>query len=201
MSILLERQDLGKFKVNDNIIETPCFMPVGTAATVKTMSASEVSELGYKIILANTFHLMLRPGVDIISKHGGLHDFMNWNGAIITDSGGYQVFSLAKLRKITNEGVHFSSPIDGTKIFLDAKISIGLQEKFNSDIIMQFDECTPYPADKETAERSLDLSLVWGKQSKSSITKEKSNLFGIIQGGIYDDLRDKSLEGLSRYRF
>ena len=186
----------GKFKVNDNIIETPCFMPVGTAATVKTMSASEVSELGYKIILANTFHLMLRPGVDIVSKHKGLHDFMNWNGAIITDSGGYQVFSLAKLRKITNEGVFFSSPIDGTKIFLDAKISIGLQEKFNSDIIMQFDECTPYPAEKKTAERSLDLSLVWGKQSKSSINKEKSNLFGIIQGGIYDDLRDKSLEGL-----
>jgi queuine tRNA-ribosyltransferase len=126
---------------------------------------------------------------------------MKWNGAIITDSGGYQVFSLAKLRKITKEGVHFSSPIDGKKVFLDSKISIGLQEKFNSDIIMQFDECTPYPADKITTEKSLDLSLIWGKDSKNSITKEKSNLFGIIQGGIYDDLRDKSLDGLINIGF
>ena len=191
----------GLIKLNGHDIETPCFMPVGTAATIKTMSPSEVSDLGYKIILANTFHLMLRPGVDIISKHGGIHDFMKWNGAIITDSGGYQVFSLAKLRKITKEGVHFNSPIDGSKVFLDPKISIGLQEKFNSDIIMQFDECTPYPADKITAEKSLDLSLIWGNQSKNSITKEKSNLFGIIQGGIYNDLRDKSLEGLTSIGF
>ena len=187
---------LGLINLNGINIDTPCFMPVGTAATIKTMSGSEVSSLGYKIILANTFHLMLRPGVEIIRKHGGIHDFMKWDGAIITDSGGYQVFSLAKLRKITKEGVYFNSPIDGTKVFLDPNISIGLQEYFNSDIIMQFDECTPYPANKETAEISLDLSLVWGKQSKQSITKEKSNLFGIVQGGIYDDLRDKSLEGL-----
>ena len=187
---------LGQINLNDHNIETPCFMPVGTAATIKTMSAAEVSSFGYKIILANTFHLMLRPGVDIIRKHDGIHNFMKWDGAIITDSGGYQVFSLAKLRKITKEGVHFSSPIDGKKVFLDAKISIGLQEKFGSDIIMQFDECTPYPADKITTEKSLDLSLIWGKDSKNSITKEKSNLFGIIQGGIYDDLRDKSLDGL-----
>jgi len=192
---------LGTLSVNNNIIETPCFMPVGTAATVKTMAASEVSELGYKIILANTFHLMLRPGVDIVSKHGGIHEFMKWDGAIITDSGGYQVFSLAKLRKITKEGVYFNSPIDGAKVFLNAKKSIGLQEQFNSDIIMQFDECTPYPADKKTAESSLDLSLIWGKESKLSISKEKSNLFGIIQGGIHDDLRDKSLEGLIEIGF
>ena len=192
---------LGTLSVNNNIIETPCFMPVGTAATVKTMTASEVSELGYKIILANTFHLMLRPGVDIVSKHGGIHEFMKWDGAIITDSGGYQVFSLAKLRKITKEGVYFNSPIDGAKVFLNAKKSIGLQEQFNSDIIMQFDECTPYPADKKTAESSLDLSLIWGKESKLSISKEKSNLFGIIQGGIHDDLRDKSLEGLIEIGF
>jgi queuine tRNA-ribosyltransferase len=192
---------LGTLIVNNNIIETPCFMPVGTAATVKTMSASEVSEIGYKMILANTFHLMLRPGVKIISKHGGIHEFMNWNGVIITDSGGYQVFSLAKLRKITKEGVYFNSPIDGAKVFLDPKKSIWLQEQFNSDIIMQFDECTPYPADKKTTESSLDLSLAWGKQSKSSISKDKSNLFGIIQGGIYDDLRDKSLEGLTNIGF
>ena len=191
-----EKARLGQINLNGHTIDTPCFMPVGTAATVKTMSTSEVSEFGYKIILANTFHLMLRPGVDIIHKHGGIHDFMNWDGAIITDSGGYQVFSLAKLRKITKEGVYFNSPIDGSKVFLDPKISISLQEKFNSDIIMQFDECTPYPADKKTTEKSLDLSLIWGKDSKNSITKEKSNLFGIIQGGIYDDLRDKSLEGL-----
>ncbi len=187
---------LGSIQINENIIDTPCFMPVGTAATVKTMSSSEVRNFGYKIILANTFHLMLRPGVEIISKHGGIHQFMKWNGAIITDSGGYQVFSLAKLRKLTKEGVYFNSPIDGSKVFLSPKKSIDLQEKFNSDIIMQFDECTPYPATKKVAERSLDLSLVWGKDSKNSLTKEKSNLFGIIQGGIYNDLRDKSLDGL-----
>ena len=191
----------GTLIVNNNTVETPCFMPVGTAATVKTMSASEVSKIGYKMILANTFHLMLRPGVEIISKHGGIHEFMNWSGGIITDSGGYQVFSLAKLRKITKEGVYFNSPIDGAKVFLDPKKSIWLQEQFNSDIIMQFDECTPYPADKKTTESSLDLSLVWGKQSKSSISKDKSNLFGIIQGGVYDDLRDKSLEGLTDIGF
>ena len=186
----------GTIMLNGHTIETPCFMPVGTAATVKTMTASEVSDFGYKIILANTFHLMLRPGYEIIQKHGGIHDFMNWDGAIITDSGGYQVFSLAKLRKITKEGVHFRSPINGEKVFLDPKKSIWLQEQFNADIIMQFDECTPYPADKKTAESSLDLSLVWGKESKNSISKEKSNIFGIIQGGVHDELRDKSLEGL-----
>lgn len=191
----------GKLVLNDHVIETPCFMPVGTAATIKTMAASEVKDFGYKIILANTFHLMLRPGVDIISQHNGIHKFMNWDGAIITDSGGYQVFSLAKLRKITKEGVHFNSPIDGAKVFLDPKKSIWLQEQFNSDIIMQFDECTPYPANKKTAESSLDLSLIWGKQSKESITKEKSNLFGIVQGGVYDDLRDKSLSGLLEIGF
>ena len=196
-----EKARLGKFNINNHIIETPCFMPVGTAATVKTMSPSEVSNFGYKIILANTFHLMLRPGVDIISKHNGIHNFMKWDGAIITDSGGYQVFSLSKLRKITPKGVYFSSPIDGSKIFLDPKKSIDLQEKFNSDIIMQFDECTPYPADKITAEKSLDLSLIWAKQSKDSLSKEKSNLFGIIQGGVHDDLRDKSLEGLKSIGF
>ena len=192
----IEKARLGTLTVNNHIIQTPCFMPVGTAATVKTMAASEVKDFGYKIILANTFHLMLRPGVDIIAKHNGIHDFMNWGGAIITDSGGYQVFSLSKLRTITEEGVHFHSPIDGAKVFLDPKKSIWLQEQFNSDIIMQFDECTPYPADKKTAESSLDLSLIWGKQSKLSLTKEKSNLFGIVQGGVHDDLRDKSLSGL-----
>jgi len=191
----------GKLVLNDHVIETPCFMPVGTAATIKTMAASEVKDFGYKIILANTFHLMLRPGVDIISQHNGIHKFMNWDGAIITDSGGYQVFSLAKLRKITKEGVHFNSPIDGAKVFLDPKKSIWLQEQFNSDIIMQFDECTPYPANKKIAESSLDLSLIWGTQSKESITKEKSNLFGIVQGGVYDDLRDKSLSGLVEIGF
>ena len=168
---------LGKINLNGHIIETPCFMPVGTAATVKTMTASEVSNFGYKIILANTFHLMLRPGVNIISKHGGIHEFMKWGGAIITDSGGYQVFSLAKLRKITKEGVHFSSPIDGSKVYLDPKISIELQEKFNSDIIMQFDECTPYPADKITAEKSLDLSIEWGKQSKIALLQKTKVIY------------------------
>tara|TARA_B100000767_G_scaffold67712_1_gene64206 strand:+ start:4872 stop:5972 length:1101 start_codon:yes stop_codon:yes gene_type:complete len=196
-----EKARSGTISLNGHIIETPCFMPVGTAATVKTMSASEVSDFGYNIILANTFHLMLRPGPEIIKKHGGIHGFMKWNGAIITDSGGYQVFSLAKLRKITKEGVHFRSPINGEKVFLDPNKSIWLQEQFNADIIMQFDECTPYPADKKTAESSLDLSLVWGRESKNSISKDKSNIFGIIQGGVHDELRDKSLEGLKDIGF
>tara|TARA_B100000575_G_scaffold293655_1_gene305781 strand:- start:1578 stop:2684 length:1107 start_codon:yes stop_codon:yes gene_type:complete len=187
---------LGLLELNGNNIDTPCFMPVGTAASVKSMSSSEVYDFGYRIILANTFHLMLRPGVEIISKHGGIHKFMNWHGSIITDSGGYQVFSLSKLRKITKEGVYFSSPIDGKKVFLDSKKSIWLQEQFGADIIMQFDECTPYPADRITTEKSLELSLIWGKSSKEAITQSKSNLFGIIQGGVYDDLRDKSLSGL-----
>ena len=191
-----EKARFGTLEINGLTIDTPCFMPVGTAATVKTMSSLEVSDFGYKIILANTFHLMLRPGVEIISKHGGLHEFMRWNGAIITDSGGYQVFSLAKLRKITNEGVYFNSPIDGKKVFLDPKKSIWLQEQFKSDIIMQFDECTPYPADKKTADKSLELSLEWGKKSKDAISKDKSNLFGIVQGGVHNELRDKSLSGL-----
>ena len=191
----------GVLNINNNIIDTPCFMPVATAATVKTMTTSEIKNFGYKIILANTFHLMLRPGVEIISKHGGIHNFMKWDGSIITDSGGYQVFSLSKLRKISEKGVDFISPIDGAKVFLDPKKSIYLQEQFNSDIIMQFDECTPYPADKKTAESSLDLSLIWGEKSKASLTKEKSNLFGIVQGGIYDDLRDKSLDGLINIGF
>ena len=187
---------LGSLSLNGHFIDTPCFMPVGTAATVKAMSGSEIYDFGYKIILANTFHLMLRPGVEIISKHNGIHKFMNYNGAIITDSGGYQVFSLSKLRKITNKGVYFQSPIDGEKVFLDSKKSIWLQEQFGADIIMQFDECTPYPADKKTADKSLELSLIWGKSSKEAITQSKSNLFGIIQGGVHDDLRDKSLSGL-----
>ena len=187
---------LGELILNGNYIDTPCFMPVGTAATVKTMTGKEVFDFGYKIILANTFHLMLRPGVEIISKHEGIHKFMDWPGSIITDSGGYQVFSLAKLRKITAEGVYFNSPVDGKKVFLDPKKSIWLQEQFGADIIMQFDECTPYPADKKTADKSLELSLIWGEKSKEAIKQSKSNLFGIIQGGVHDDLRDKSLCGL-----
>ena len=196
-----EKARTGELTLNKNVINTPCFMPVGTAATIKAMSTSEVSNLGYNIILANTFHLMLRPGVEVIKKHGNLHNFMQWNGSIITDSGGYQVFSLAKLRKITKKGVHFLSPIDGQKVFLDPKKSIWLQEQFNADIIMQFDECTPYPADKKTAEESLELSLIWGKESKRSLEKEDSNLFGIVQGGIYDELRDMSLDGLLNIGF
>ena len=191
-----DKARLGVLSLNEHLIDTPCFMPVGTAATVKAMSGSEIYDFGYKIILANTFHLMLRPGVEIISNHGGLHKFMNYDGAIITDSGGYQVFSLSKLRKITEKGVHFVSPIDGEKVFLDSKKSIWLQEQFGADIIMQFDECTPYPADKNTADKSLELSLIWGAKSKEAITNSKSNLFGIVQGGIHDDLRDKSLSGL-----
>ena len=168
-----DKARLGSLSLNEHLIDTPCFMPVGTAATVKAMSGSEIYDFGYKIILANTFHLMLRPGVEIISNHGGLHKFMNYDGAIITDSGGYQVFSLSKLRKITNKGVYFQSPIDGEKVFLDSKKSICLQEQFGADIIMQFDECTPYPADKKTADKSLELSLIWGKSRRKQLRNLK----------------------------
>ena len=177
-------------------IQTPIFMPVGTAATVKAVTPAELDEVGAQIVLGNTFHLMLRPGTDVIQAHGDLHDFMQWQKPILTDSGGFQVWSLAKLRKITEKGVTFRSPIDGSKKFLGPEEAIEIQRKLGSDIVMIFDECTPYPASEKEARDSMELSLRWAKRSKEAHGNSESALFGIIQGGMYEHLRDESLAGL-----
>ncbi len=186
-------------------IPTPAFMPVGTYGTVKAMTPEELTGMGASIILGNTFHLMLRPGTEIISMHGDLHDFMNWEGPILTDSGGFQVFSLGELRKITEEGVKFSSPVNGDKIFLSPENSIDVQHKLGSDIIMAFDECTPYPADYDQAKESMELSMRWAARCKTAHAKGHHNndaaLFGILQGGMYEDLRDQSLNSLTEIGF
>ncbi len=177
-------------------IETPAFMPVGTYGTVKAMTPEELDSIGAEIILGNTFHLMLRPGTDIIQLHGDLHDFMHWQKPILTDSGGFQVFSLGKLRKISEEGVRFSSPINGEKFFLTPELSMEVQRKLGSDIVMVFDECTPYPATEKQARESMELSLRWARRSKQAHEGNASALFGIIQGGMYEPLRIASLSGL-----
>ncbi|MBS1197782.1 MAG: tRNA-guanine transglycosylase, queuosine-34-forming [Proteobacteria bacterium] len=180
------------------IVETPVFMPVGTYGTVKAMTPKMLSEIGAQICLGNTFHLWLRPGMDVIRAHGGLHRFMAWDKPILTDSGGFQVFSLGALRKISEEGVKFSSPIDGAKLFLTPEESMRIQQALNSDIVMIFDECTPYPASRLDAEKSMCLSLRWAKRSRSEhdVLGNGNALFGIVQGGMYEDLRDESLAGL-----
>ncbi len=177
-------------------IETPAFMPVGTCATVKSMTPESVRETGADIILGNTFHLMLRPGTEIVEAHGGLHNFMNWQRPILTDSGGFQVFSLGELRKITEEGVTFRSPVNGDKIFLGPEESIAVQRSLGSDIVMIFDECTPHPATEEEARASMALSLRWAERSKIAHGDSTAALFGIIQGGMFESLRDRSLQGL-----
>ena len=178
-------------------ITTPAFMPVGTSATVKAMLPESLIKTGAEIILGNTYHLMLRPGEDVISKLGGLHKFMNWDKPILTDSGGFQVMSLAKLRKISQEGVEFNSHIDGKKYFLTPKKSIDIQYKLGSNITMIFDECTPYPVDYEYAKKSMHLSLKWAKESKDSfINRDGYGIFGIIQGSIFEDLRKESAQKL-----
>jgi len=187
-------------------IETPAFMPVGTYGTVKAMTPEEVSGLGADIILGNTFHLMLRPGDEIIREHGGLHGFMNWQGPILTDSGGFQVWSLTKRRKLTEEGVEFQAPTDGSKVFLSPEISMQVQHALNSDIQMVFDECTDYPATEDEARQSMELSLRWAKRSRDEFeglcSLAKGNaLFGIVQGGMYNNLRDESLAGLEEIGF
>ena len=182
-------------------IQTPAFMPVGTYGTVKAMTPEELEGIGAEIILGNTFHLMLRPGTDIIEQHGDLHDFMNWSKPILTDSGGFQVFSLGAMRKITEEGVHFQSPIDGSKIFMDPERSIDVQHKLGSDIIMIFDECTPYPASHTEAKESMELSLRWAQRCKDKHADHPSALFGIVQGGMYEDLRDVSMSALADMDF
>ena len=179
-------------------IQTPVFMPVGTYGTVKAMTPTSLHEIGAQICLGNTFHLWLRPGLDVIAAHKGLHDFMNWQKPILTDSGGFQVFSLGAMRKITEEGVKFSSPHDGAKLFLTPEISMQIQKVLNSDIVMIFDECTPYPASREEAAKSMRMSMRWAQRSRDEHNKlENSNaLFGIVQGGMYEDLRDESVAGL-----
>ena len=182
-------------------IQTPIFMPVGTSATVKAVTPSELDEVGAQIVLGNTFHLMLRPGTDVIQAHGDLHDFMQWQKPILTDSGGFQVWSLAQLRKISEKGVTFRSPIDGSKKFLGPEEAIDIQRKLGSDIVMIFDECTPFPATQQEARDSMALSLRWAKRSKVAHGDSKSALFGIIQGGMYEHLRDESLAGLKDIGF
>ena len=173
-------------------IQTPAFMPVGTYGTVKSMKPEEIKDLGAEIILGNTFHLMLRPGTEVIQAHGDLHDFMHWDKPILTDSGGFQVFSLAKMRKITEEGVHFNSPVNGEKFLLSPEFSMQVQRKLGSDIVMIFDECTPYPATLPEAQKSMELSLRWAKRSKIAHAKNPAALFGIVQGGMHAELRTES---------
>ncbi len=182
-------------------IQTPIFMPVGTSATVKAMTPDELEQVGAQIVLGNTFHLMLRPGTDVIQAHGDLHDFMQWQKPILTDSGGFQVWSLAALRKIEEKGVTFRSPIDGSKKFLGPEEAIDIQRKLGADIVMIFDECTPYPATEKEARDSMELSLRWADRSKVAHGDSESALFGIVQGGMYEHLRDESLAGLKQIGF
>ncbi|WP_299261150.1 tRNA guanosine(34) transglycosylase Tgt [uncultured Kushneria sp.] len=182
-------------------VETPAFMPVGTYGTVKGMTPKDVEAIGAEIILGNTFHLWLRPGTDVIEAHGDLHDFAQWHKPILTDSGGFQVFSLGEMRKITEAGVHFRSPVDGAKIFMGPEESMAVQRSLGSDIVMIFDECTPYPATFEEAKTSMELSLRWAQRSLDAHGDSPSALFGIIQGGMYRELRERSLEGLEQIGF
>lgn len=198
----------GRLELNHGTIETPIFMPVGTYGSVKAMAPNELKDVGSQIILGNTFHLWLRPGTEVMDKFGGLHGFMGWDKPILTDSGGFQVFSLGAMRKITEEGVKFASPIDGSRLFLSPEISMQIQRSLNSDIVMQFDECTPYeidgrPATAEEAAKSMRMSLRWAQRSMNEFNQgENPNaLFGIVQGGMYERLRDESLAGLEEIDF
>ena len=191
----------GRLVFERGTVETPAFMPVGTYGTVKAMTPEELQDLGAQIVLGNTFHLMLRPGTEIIKKHGGLHNFMHWQGPILTDSGGFQVWSLGKLRKITEEGVKFNSPIDGSKVFMGPEESMQVQRDLGSDIVMIFDECTPYPAEEKEVRESMELSLRWAKRSKEAHADNPSALFGIVQGGMFPGLREISLNGLTDIGF
>ncbi|MBK8896196.1 MAG: tRNA guanosine(34) transglycosylase Tgt [Candidatus Competibacteraceae bacterium] len=191
----------GRLSFPRGTVETPAFMPVGTYGTVKTLTPEEVRASGAEIILGNTFHLMLRPGAAIIEQHGGLHGFMHWNGPILTDSGGFQVFSLAAIRKITEAGVKFQSPVDGGTVFLGPEESMAVQRSLDSDIVMIFDECTPYPATETEARQSMELSLRWARRSKIAHGDNPAALFGIVQGGMYPTLRRISAEGLREIGF
>jgi len=198
----------GRLTLNHGVVETPIFMPVGTYGTVKAIAPRELEEIEARIVLGNTFHLWLRPGLETIAAHGGLHGFMGWRRPILTDSGGFQVFSLGELRKITEDGVTFASPINGDKLFLSPEVSMQIQKVLNSDIVMQFDECTPYatdgvPTSHADAAASMRMSLRWAKRSIDEFKRlgNPNALFGIVQGGMYEDLRDESLAGLAEIDF
>src|SRR5437870_3776392 len=191
----------GTLELARGVVETPVFMPVGTYGAVKAVSPAELVENGTRIVLGNTFHLWLRPGLEAIAAHGGLHRFIGWAGPLLTDSGGYQVFSLGELRKITEEGVRFASPVNGDKLLLTPEESMRIQRVLDADIVMVLDECTPYPAsERETAE-SMRLSLRWAERSKHAHEGNPNALFGIVQGGMHEGLRDESLAGLKKVGF
>jgi queuine tRNA-ribosyltransferase len=191
----------GRLKLAHGVIQTPAFMPVGTYGAVKGMRPQQVEDSGADVILGNTFHLWLRPGLDVIQAHGGLHRFVGWNKPILTDSGGFQVFSLGDIRKISEEGVSFRSPIDGAKCFLTPEESMRIQRVLNSDIVMAFDECTPHPATHSEAQISMRLSMRWAQRSQEAHQGNPNALFGIIQGGMYEDLRGESIEKLVALNF
>ena len=205
MKYELKQQDglarRGELTFERGTVQTPAFMPVGTYGTVKGMLPRDVKDTGAEIVLGNTFHLMLRPGTEIMKLHGDLHDFMQWHGPILTDSGGFQVFSLGDIRKITEEGVRFQSPIDGSEVYLTPEISIEVQRDLGADVVMIFDECTPYPATEDVARKSMELSLRWAKRSKDAHIGNPSALFGIVQGGMHEALRKTSLDGLNDIGF
>ncbi len=191
----------GTLELAHGTAETPVFMPVGTYGTVKAMSPSELEEVGASLVLGNTFHLWLRPGVDVIAAHGGLHRFMGWERPILTDSGGYQVFSLGKLRRITEEGVQFASPVNGDRMLLTPEESMRIQRALDADVVMVFDECTPFPASERAAAESMRLSLRWAARSQAAHAGNPNALFGIVQGGMHEALRDESLAGLAALGF
>ena len=191
----------GTLELSRGSVETPVFMPVGTYGAVKAMSPAELVENGTRIVLGNTFHLWLRPGLEVIAAHGGLHRFIGWSGPILTDSGGYQVFSLGELRKITEEGVRFASPVNGDRLLLTPEESMRIQRVLDADIVMVFDECTPYPASERDTGESMRLSLRWAERSKRAHEGNPNALFGIAQGGMIEALRDESLAGLANIGF
>lgn len=200
MKFELKAQDrfarCGTLTLAHGTVATPAFMPVGTYGTVKALSPAELKQIGAEIVLGNTFHLWLRPGLEVIQAHGGLHRFMAWDGPLLTDSGGYQVFSLGKLRKVSEEGVQFQSPVNGDACFLSPEESMRIQRVLNADIVMVFDECTPYPANEKEALKSMELSLRWAERSKRAHESNRNALFGIVQGGMHEHLREESLRGL-----
>ncbi len=191
----------GRLELAHGIVDTPAFMPVGTYGAVKAMSPAELHEIGTQIVLGNTFHLWLRPGLEVIGKHGGLHRFMGWTGPLLTDSGGFQVFSLATLRKVSEEGVRFASPINGDRLLLTPEESMRIQRVLGADIAMVFDQCLEHPANGEETARSMRLSLRWAERSKRAHEGNPNALFGIVQGGMYEERRDESLAGLAAIGF
>ncbi|MBT8428318.1 MAG: tRNA guanosine(34) transglycosylase Tgt [Gammaproteobacteria bacterium] len=191
----------GRLTFTRGTVETPAFMPVGTYGTVKAMTPEELEGLGAEMILGNTFHLWLRPGTRVIRAHGDLHEFTHWQRPILTDSGGFQVYSLGAMRKITEQGVHFRSPVDGAKVFMGPEESMQIQRELGSDVVMIFDECTPYPATEQQAAESMELSLRWAARSKAAHAGNPNALFGIVQGGVFSDLRARSLGALQEIEF